>query len=50
MRQPSADPGPLARDVRRLVRDLLADMEHEEAEVLSERVLHDDPVVEAEPD
>jgi hemerythrin-like domain-containing protein len=51
LHQPCSDPRPLARDVGALVRDLLADMEHEEAELLSERVLHDDPmVVEAEPD
>jgi hypothetical protein len=50
LQRPCGDPRPLAREVRALVRDLLADMEHEEAELLSPRVLHDDPVVEAEPE
>jgi len=51
LHQPCSDPRPLAHDVQRLVRDLLADMEHEESELLSERVLHDDPlVVDEEPD
>lgn len=45
LRQPCADARTLARDVRTLVRDLLADMEHEERDLLSERLLHDDPVV-----
>jgi hemerythrin-like domain-containing protein len=51
LRQPCGDPRPLARDVRSLVRDLLADMESEESSLLSDRVLRDDPVVvDAEPD
>jgi len=50
LQQPCSDPRPLARDVQALVRDLLADMDHEESELLSERVLHDDPVVVGEPD
>jgi hemerythrin-like domain-containing protein len=50
LRQPCGDPRPLAGAVRRLVHDLLGDVEHEEATLLDERVLHDDPVVDGEPE
>ena len=51
LRQPCGDCDAVARELRGLVADLLADMQHEEAALLSERVLHDDPVVvDAEPD
>jgi iron-sulfur cluster repair protein YtfE (RIC family) len=51
LRQPCGNCPVLARAVGSLADDLLADMEHEEATLLAERVLHDDPVVvDAEPD
>jgi hemerythrin-like domain-containing protein len=45
LQQPCGDPRPLARAVRSLVHDLLADIEHEETTLLGGRVLDDDPVV-----
>jgi len=50
LRAPCGDPGPLAREVRRLAESLLADVEREESTLLGGNVLRDDPVVEGEPD
>lgn len=51
LRGPCGDAPALARDVRTLVADLLAEMDDEEETMLAERVLHDDPlVVDAEPE
>lgn len=40
----------VALEIRLLIRDLLFDMEHEEHALLSPKVLHDDPVVDGEPE
>jgi iron-sulfur cluster repair protein YtfE (RIC family) len=40
----------LARELRRVAKDLLVDMDHEEATALGADVLHDDPLVESEPE
>ena len=50
LRQPCGDCPVLARNVRSLADDLLADMEQEETALLAERVLRDDPVVVGEPE